>query len=263
MTTPKGIRFDPVDPQADTHCQILRRSNVQVPNLLGRLLFLRPDSEDEQMKEDYYCLLGALFVPWTHDQPLNPSATSSWQDWYLNQAAPPPPRIARLIRNLELLHKTKDEVQFDRLQRASLDGDDDIETPSKDDPDMHQLFEGFEKFAIATQGHSSQLLDAFPLLQNLPDFLVPMRQYAKNLHKDEKTLYTKLTCESKRESGTAQPKTASALRWQRFKRTRGSVTSRHLISQGITNPWDDLMKELFWKLDRTPRLPHWSPLFKP
>jgi len=56
---------------------------------------------------------------------------------------------------------------------------------------MHQLFEGFEKFAVATQGHSSQLLDAFPILQNLPDFLVPMRQYAKDLHKHEKALYMK------------------------------------------------------------------------
>ena len=63
--------------------------------------------------------------------------------------------------------------------------------PSKDDPDMHQLFEGFERFAIATQGHSSQLLDAFPVLQNLPDFMVPMRQYARSLHLEEKALYMK------------------------------------------------------------------------
>ena len=54
---------------------------------------------------------------------------------------------------------------------------------------MHRLFEGFEKFAIAVQSHSSQLLDAFPVLQYLPTFLVPMRQYAKDLHEDEKTLY--------------------------------------------------------------------------
>src|SRR5579859_1191142 len=130
----KGIQFHHIHPQADTHCQILRRSTVQVPNLLGRLLFLRPDSEDKQMKEDYYCLLGDLFVPWTHDQSLNPSATS-WQDWYLNQATPPPPYIARLIKNLELLHKSKDEVQFDRLQRASLDGDDDVDSPDYNEED--------------------------------------------------------------------------------------------------------------------------------
>jgi hypothetical protein len=63
--TMRGIRFDSRHPQANTHCQILRPSNIQIPNLLGRLLFLRPDSEDEKVKEDYYCLLAALFVPWS------------------------------------------------------------------------------------------------------------------------------------------------------------------------------------------------------
>lgn len=78
--------------------------------------------------------------------------------------------------------------------------------PSKDDPDMHQLFEGFEKFAVATQGHSSQLLDAFPILRNLPDFLVPMRQYAKDLHKHEKALYMKhyLRVKDSIKNGTAK-----------------------------------------------------------
>src|SRR5271170_5593142 len=59
--TMRGIQLDPHHPQANTHCQILRRSNIQVPNLLGRLLFICPNSEDEQVKEDYYCLLAALF----------------------------------------------------------------------------------------------------------------------------------------------------------------------------------------------------------
>src|SRR5579859_579968 len=123
----KGIQFDHEHPQANTHSQILRKSSQQVPNLLGRILFLRPDSKDEQMKEDYYCLVAALFIPWSDRQPLNPTATS-WEDWYLNHAPQLPPRIARLIQNLQLLHKTKDEIDFDRIQRASLDGEDDIDT---------------------------------------------------------------------------------------------------------------------------------------
>ena len=108
----KGIRFDNLHPQADSHCQILCRSSLQVPNLLGRLMFLRPDSDDQQVKEDYYCLVAPLFVPWSHHRPLNPSVTS-WQDWYLNLAPPPPPRIPWLVRNLQLLHKTKNEIEFD------------------------------------------------------------------------------------------------------------------------------------------------------
>lgn len=46
--TMSRIKFDPRHPQANTHCQILRRSNIQISNLLGRLLkFLRPDFENE------------------------------------------------------------------------------------------------------------------------------------------------------------------------------------------------------------------------
>src|SRR5579859_4815574 len=123
----KGIQFDHGHPQANTNSQILHKSSQQVPNLLGRILFLRLDSKDEQMKEDYYCLVVALFIPWSDRQPFNPTATS-WEDWYLNHAPQLPPRIARLIQNLQLLHKTKDEIDFDRIQRASLDGEDDIDT---------------------------------------------------------------------------------------------------------------------------------------
>ena len=133
----KGIQFDHAHPQANTHCQILCQASLQVPNLLGQVLFLRPDSKDEQMKEDYYCLMAALFIPWSYQQPLNPIATS-WEDWYLNHASLPSPRIARLIQNLGLLHKTKDEIDFDRLQRTSLDGEDDIDSPDHDKEDLDE-----------------------------------------------------------------------------------------------------------------------------
>jgi len=74
-------------------------------------------------------------VPWSDSRPLNPSTTTSWEDWYLNHAPPSSPRIAQFIRNLELLHKTKDEVGFDRLQRASLDGEDDMGSFDQDEED--------------------------------------------------------------------------------------------------------------------------------
>lgn len=128
----KGIKFDQSHPQVDTHCQILRRSSLQVPNLLGRLLFLRPDSGIEQIREDYHCLLFALFVPWNHLQSINPLGLS-WEEYYLDRVAILSPRIIRIIENLDLLHKSKDEVQFDRIQRASLDGEDDQESPDYED----------------------------------------------------------------------------------------------------------------------------------
>ena len=56
---------------------------------------------------------------------------------------------------------------------------------------MHQFFEGMEKFAVVTQQALSQLLDLFPILQNLPDFMLPMRRYAMGLHKEEKGPYMK------------------------------------------------------------------------
>jgi hypothetical protein len=54
---------------------------------------------------------------------------------------------------------------------------------------MHQLFDGFEKFSLAIQQNSSALLDAYPTLQKLPEFMVPIVSYAKVVHKDKIKLY--------------------------------------------------------------------------
>ena len=97
--------------------------------MLGRLLFLRPDTEKEQDKEDYYCLLSSLFVPWSRFQPPN-LLNLKWEDWYLNHTPPLIPRLHRVIRNLSLLHKSKDEVEFNRLQRESLDGEENPDSVS-------------------------------------------------------------------------------------------------------------------------------------
>ena len=91
------------------------------------------------MKEEYYSLVAALFIPSSDRLPLNPTATL-WEEWYLDHATPPPPRIARLIQNLELLHKTKDEIDFDRLQ-SNPGWEDDVDSSDLDakDPDETTL----------------------------------------------------------------------------------------------------------------------------
>ncbi|KAK4160082.1 putative cytochrome P450 E-class, group I [Cladorrhinum sp. PSN259] len=62
-------------------------------------------------------------------------------------------------------------------------------TPTYEDEKMKQLFEGFSEFAEVNQTGAAGLLDFFPILRVLPDFLLPARRKAKELHKKEKALY--------------------------------------------------------------------------
>ncbi|KAK4221067.1 cytochrome P450 [Podospora fimiseda] len=62
-------------------------------------------------------------------------------------------------------------------------------TPTYEDDKMKQLFEGFAEFAELNQAGAAGLLDFFPILRVLPDFLLPARRKAKELHKKEKALY--------------------------------------------------------------------------
>ena len=62
-------------------------------------------------------------------------------------------------------------------------------TISIDDPKLKQLFHGFEKFCEVTGNGVAVLIDLFPILRNLPDFMLPMRAYCKGLHKKESDLY--------------------------------------------------------------------------
>jgi cytochrome P450 len=62
-------------------------------------------------------------------------------------------------------------------------------TTSIDDPKLKQLFHGFEKFSQVVGTHTAALLDLFPVLRKLPDFLLPVRRYAKELHEKEIELY--------------------------------------------------------------------------
>lgn len=62
-------------------------------------------------------------------------------------------------------------------------------TPTYEDPKMMQLFDGFSEFAAINQTGAAALIDFFPWLRNLPDFLLPTQRKAKELHKHEKALY--------------------------------------------------------------------------
>ncbi|KAL5117971.1 hypothetical protein ACEQ8H_004116 [Pleosporales sp. CAS-2024a] len=48
---------------------------------------------------------------------------------------------------------------------------------------------GFEKFSQVTGTQTAALLDLFPVLRHMPDFMLPLRRYAKKLHEHEARLY--------------------------------------------------------------------------
>lgn len=62
-------------------------------------------------------------------------------------------------------------------------------TTSIHDKKLQQLFHGVEKFSEIVGSSSAALLDVYPPLRRLPDFMLPMRRYAKELHRKEKMLY--------------------------------------------------------------------------
>lgn len=49
--------------------------------------------------------------------------------------------------------------------------------------------QGFEKFSGIIGTQTAALLDLFPILRSLPDLVLPLRRYAKELHKKESELY--------------------------------------------------------------------------
>lgn len=80
-------------------------------------------------------------------------------------------------------------------------------TTSIDDPKLKQLFYGFEQFCAVTGTTTAALLDVFPFLRVLPDFAVPLRKYAKELHSKERELYVGhfLNAKTALKNGTAKP----------------------------------------------------------
>jgi cytochrome P450 len=63
-------------------------------------------------------------------------------------------------------------------------------TPTYEDEKMKQLFDGFSEFAAINQTGTAALIDFFPVLRWLPDFLLPAQKRAKGLFAVEKKLYT-------------------------------------------------------------------------
>ena len=62
-------------------------------------------------------------------------------------------------------------------------------TPTYENAAIQQLFNGFNEFAEINQTGTAALIDFFPLLRNLPDWVLPTQKKARELHKAERELY--------------------------------------------------------------------------
>lgn len=62
-------------------------------------------------------------------------------------------------------------------------------TSTYEDDKMKQLFDGFTEFAEINQTGTAALIDFFPWLRKLPEFVLPAQTKAKELHRHEKALY--------------------------------------------------------------------------
>ncbi|KAF2852521.1 cytochrome P450 [Plenodomus tracheiphilus IPT5] len=95
---------------------------------------------------------------------------------------------AMLIGLLETPDKWADHIRrySNSLTTQMIFG---FRTTSIDDPKLKQLYEGVHAFSLATSRATASLLDLFPILRLLPDTLLPLRAWAKSLHKTEAALY--------------------------------------------------------------------------
>lgn len=80
-------------------------------------------------------------------------------------------------------------------------------TPTYEDKKMQQLFDGFSEFAEINQTGAAALIDFFPWLRRLPDFVLPTQKRAKELHETEKSLYLShwLTAKKAINDGSIKP----------------------------------------------------------
>ena len=110
-----GVLFERTHPQHERYSQFLRKDTTTVPTLLGKLLFLNPDSPDSKKVDDYYCLIASLFFPWCVNQTPK-SSDESWQQFVENNEHRLCPHLLRFIYNLGLLHKSKEDTHIHQLQ---------------------------------------------------------------------------------------------------------------------------------------------------
>lgn len=107
-----------------------------------------------------------------------------------------------------------------------------------EDEKMKQLFDGFSEFAEINQTGDAALIDFFPILRYLPDFLVPARQKAKKLHEKEIGLYMGHWMKAKEDvkNGTINPcfcvGMAEAQKTEGFSDEQASYISGTLLEAG-------------------------------
>lgn len=70
--------------------------------------------------------------------------------------------------------------------------------PTADDPRVKQLFDNIAKLSAIGSSPAAAILDMFPALRSLPDFLLPLRKYGKAMHEAEKRIYVGHYTDSKR-----------------------------------------------------------------
>jgi hypothetical protein len=134
-----GIPFESTHPQHQTHTQFVRRISAAIPTLLGNLLFLKRNSENASDRENFYCILVSLFFPWSSLNLPNP-LDLSWEAIFNSTKDKLSSRLQRHIANLDLLHRTNEEIKIDRLQRqAQFDGDDSASDVSDQNIDGHDM----------------------------------------------------------------------------------------------------------------------------
>ena len=109
------LLFNAHHPQHAHYSQFLRKDSMTISTLLGKLLFVKPDSEDEKKREDYYCLIASMFFPWSHRWTPK-SSEESWQQFVEANQDTLSPHIQRMIYNLTLLHKSKEETRIHQMQ---------------------------------------------------------------------------------------------------------------------------------------------------
>jgi hypothetical protein len=80
-------------------------------------------------------------------------------------------------------------------------------TISNKDPKLTVLFESLDRFEHLTQTSIAGLVDFFPILQGLPDFLMPMKAFATGIYDDQTELYVGhwLQVKSAIQAGTSKP----------------------------------------------------------
>jgi hypothetical protein len=62
-------------------------------------------------------------------------------------------------------------------------------TTDIDDPKMHQLFDGFADFSECIVSPAARVIEVYPFVKYLPEFLMPVKKKARKLHEKEMRLF--------------------------------------------------------------------------